>query len=315
MIANLRRLVPALACAALVALTGSRAAGQAQTLFSDDFHEGTAHWTVDNGSGLGGGLWHAGVCGSGVGVSGLVSYNNGPCNYQSGGPATEGSLISPPVVLTGQAPFYVSLVSLRKLDNLGGDHTAVSISDAGVGNWTDLAVSAFDNSGAVWVNLIPIGSEWAGKTVQLRLHFVSDGVLDDTLGWEIDSFAVINTSAWIDLALAHAGSAGLPHLAGNGTLTKGPSNTLSLTHAKPSSPAALFFGLSQLDAPFKSGVLVPQPLVILPMSTSAAGTVTLPLSLPAGIPPATPLYFQFWIQDPGASNGFSASNALKGSTF
>lgn len=40
----------------------------------------------------------------------------------------------------------------------------------------------------------------------------------------------------------------------------------------------------------------------------------MPFVLPAGVPAGLPLYFQFWVQDPLATFGLSASNGLRGVT-
>src|SRR5262249_48723916 len=119
---------------------------------------------------------------------------------------------------------------------------------------------------------------------------------------------------WTSLAYAKGGSAGTPILTGTGTLGPGSSGEFDLVHGRPSAVAALFFGLSQANAPFKGGVLVPAPLFSIPLATSASGTIALPFVLPAGLPPGTTLFQQIWIQDSGATFGLSASNGLKGVT-
>jgi len=48
------------------------------------------------------------------------------------------------------------------------------------------------------------------------------------------------------------------------------------------------------------------------LPTSPSGTLTLPFNWPSGVPAGLPLYFQFWISDPGASLGLAAGNGLKG---
>jgi len=119
---------------------------------------------------------------------------------------------------------------------------------------------------------------------------------------------------WSDLGLAKAGTGGTPHLVGSGPLTAGSANQINLTSAKPSATATLVFGTTTLNAPFKGGTLVPSPLVVVPLATNAAGTMTLPFTWPAGVRPGLTATFQFWIQDAGASNGLSASNGLQGLT-
>jgi hypothetical protein len=121
------------------------------------------------------------------------------------------------------------------------------------------------------------------------------------------------SGAWTWLGSALAGAAGPPQLTGTGVLGSGSSNHIDLAGSNPSSPATLVFGLSQLNAPFKGGVLVPDPLMLLPFTTSGAGTLSLPFTLPA-VPPGLDMIFQYWIQDAAASKGFAASNALKGIT-
>jgi hypothetical protein len=117
---------------------------------------------------------------------------------------------------------------------------------------------------------------------------------------------------WTDLGLGLAGSNGVPMLVGTGTLKAGSSNQFALSHAKPLATASLVVGLTQINAPFKGGTMVPQPYQAIVFGTSAAGTVTMPFTFPAGIPAGTAMFFQFWIADPAAVAGFSASNGLKG---
>jgi hypothetical protein len=119
---------------------------------------------------------------------------------------------------------------------------------------------------------------------------------------------------WTDLGLAKQGSSGDPLLIGEGSLSGGSLNGLDLSNAQPVSTASLIFGFSQIDAPFKGGTLVPSPFLIVPLATSGAGALALPFTMPSGAPAGTELFFQYWIQDPGATLGLSASNGLKGTT-
>ncbi len=119
---------------------------------------------------------------------------------------------------------------------------------------------------------------------------------------------------WVDVGFAKAGVSGLPVLTGTGNLSAGSANQLSLTNARPSSTATLVAGISTLNVPFKGGTMVPDPILLLALPTSAAGTTALPFTWPAGIPAGFPIWFQFWIQDAAASFGLSASNGLSGTT-
>jgi trimeric autotransporter adhesin len=122
----------------------------------------------------------------------------------------------------------------------------------------------------------------------------------------------LGLDAWADLGSGLAGLGGVPLLVGSGALSAGSSNQLDLTLARPSSPATLVFGFALLAAPFKGGTLVPMPLLLLPLTTTAAGSVSLPFSWPPTLPRLTPLLFQCWVVDPAAPAGLSASNGLLG---
>jgi len=119
---------------------------------------------------------------------------------------------------------------------------------------------------------------------------------------------------WANLAGAISGTAGLPALGGTGTLASGSSDTIALTAAKASSAVTLVFGVSKLNAPFKGGTLVPAPYVFVSLTSNASGSVSLPFTMPAGVPPGTNLYFQAWVADPAAVQGLAASNGLAGTT-
>ena len=119
---------------------------------------------------------------------------------------------------------------------------------------------------------------------------------------------------WTDLGHAKIGSKGPPELIGSGPLSAGSDNTVELANGHPLGAATLVAGLVQLDAPFKGGTLVPQPELLLTLPTNAAGDLNVPFLWPTGIPAGVALYFQYWIQDPTATKGLSASNGLRGIT-
>ncbi len=121
---------------------------------------------------------------------------------------------------------------------------------------------------------------------------------------------------WQDLGHALPGSAGDPLLVGLGTLQPGTPFDFSLVDAQPLAPAWLFVGLATLNAPFKGGVLVPQPGppgLLLGFTTSPAGRIVLAGNWPAGVPAGTLLVMQYWIVDAAGPAGFSASNAVSAS--
>jgi hypothetical protein len=144
----------------------------------------------------------------------------------------------------------------------------------------------------------------------------ADGKLDLlAVNWGAATVSVLANvgGAWTSLGSALAGSNGEPALTGTGALSTGSSNALALSEAKASSPVTLVFGLGVLGAPFKGGVMVPDPLLFLPLTTNGDGALLLPFTLPA-VPSGLPLTLQVWLADPAGSVGYAASNALEGVT-
>jgi hypothetical protein len=118
-----------------------------------------------------------------------------------------------------------------------------------------------------------------------------------------------------DLGNGLAGTNGTPVLAGSGSLAPGAPMGLTLTNALPNSSTTLVIGLISILLPFKGGVLVPNPdLVIFGLPTGPAGTLALNGTWPASIPSNVSFFFQHWVADPGGPAGFAASNGLKGTT-
>jgi hypothetical protein len=117
-------------------------------------------------------------------------------------------------------------------------------------------------------------------------------------------------SAWTDLGQGLAGAAGVPQASGTGSLEPGSKLTLSLQGAKPTGTTTLILGSSAANAPFKGGVLVPSPELLLTGLPLSGGALSLQGLWPVGIPSGFTLWLQFWTADGGAPKGFSASHAL-----
>ena len=129
----------------------------------------------------------------------------------------------------------------------------------------------------------------------------------------LKDFALVpfKTSRFTNLGHALTGTQGLPTLGGAGCLTGGSTVTLSLTRARPGASTTLLIGASQLNAPFKGGVMVPNPnLQIFGLVTNPAGALTLSGTHPNGLPSGVNIYYQFWIPDPLGPVGFAASNGM-----
>ncbi|MCB9896776.1 MAG: hypothetical protein H6825_02105 [Planctomycetes bacterium] len=110
-----------------------------------------------------------------------------------------------------------------------------------------------------------------------------------------------------------AGTGGLPpKLVVSGTLVGGTVAGFGLFGAVPSSVAFVVLGVAEIALPFKGGVLVPSPDVILGVPTGPTGTLVFPVAWPndPGLSG-----FGIWMQDimvdPIAPAGFSMSNAVQ----
>lgn len=115
-----------------------------------------------------------------------------------------------------------------------------------------------------------------------------------------------------DVGGALVGSAGAPSLTGVGLMLGNDPWTITLTDARANASTWLVLGFSELDAPFKGGVMVPFADIVLgPLPTGPGGTIALATTWPAGVPSFASVWTQFWIQDPLGPFGFAASNGLR----
>jgi hypothetical protein len=161
---------------------------------------------------------------------------------------------------------------------------------------THVGLGAFDSSGGLGL---------------VALNGVTTNYADNRL------VVLLNGSepTWKQLGGALSGSAGVPLLRGDGEPSAGHLITLSLSRARPSTLAALVIGWSTLGAPFKGGVMVPNPNVLITgLPTNGAGSLVLSGTWPPALPPALTIDFQYWITDPAGPAGFAASNGLSATT-
>ncbi|HZL99765.1 MAG TPA: hypothetical protein VFD43_05880, partial [Planctomycetota bacterium] len=115
---------------------------------------------------------------------------------------------------------------------------------------------------------------------------------------------------WTPVGGAVAGVAGTPCAFGSGPPAVGQAATVTLTGALPAAPGWLVLGLQRLNAPFKGGVLVPAPELLLPLATDGQGGHSFSWSWPAAAPPGLELWLQHWVVDAGGPSGLSAGNGL-----
>jgi len=120
-------------------------------------------------------------------------------------------------------------------------------------------------------------------------------------------------SHFSDLGNALAGTNGLPVLTGSGFTCEGTSVAVSLSNASANSLAFLTYGVNRADAPLFGGVLVPDTGAgggALSTTTSGVGEASMGGLWPAGTMSGATMYFQYWIKDPNAPQGWAASNAV-----
>ena len=121
--------------------------------------------------------------------------------------------------------------------------------------------------------------------------------------------------AFVSLGGGLAGVAGVPALAGSGTLVASTPGSIALTAAAPSAPAALLLSLGSAPVPFKGGTLLAfPPLAQFGLVTSGSGGFNLPFNTPASLPAAVQLVFQVLVLDGAAPNGAALSNGLAATT-
>lgn len=180
-------------------------------------------------------------------------------------------------------------------------------------------------AGGVFVPSVPAGPapevsvdfEWTPGPADVGVHhlqFTATDQIDQVTTCEVTIEVGGSQPTWSDLGHAKTGSKGLPQLLGTGPLSAHSDNTLELADARPSASAILIIGMAQINAPFKGGVMVPLPQHLMWLTTNPVGDLNLGFIWPAGIPASHSLLFQYWINDPVATNGLAASNGLEGVT-
>jgi len=114
-----------------------------------------------------------------------------------------------------------------------------------------------------------------------------------------------------DLGHALIGSHGWPIQLVDGNLVGGTDFGLSLAGAPPTGVIFEVLGFSAVFAPFKGGLLVPSPDVLVgPLIAGIGGTLSLATTWPIGIPPGTSIFLQGWFPDAGGPHGFAATSGL-----
>jgi hypothetical protein len=169
----------------------------------------------------------------------------------------------------------------------------------------EVFVNAWANGAGV-VNLI------AAPLTPGTLHVC---VQDDDGNLTQKTVQITMDPVWTDLGHGLAGTLGTPSLVGLGPLTPGSTVASLLTGVVPDTQATLVVGLTAITAPFKGGVFVPFPdIVVAGLSTGPLGSIHLPTTWPSGVPAGFSFFLQYWMHDSAGPQGFAASNAVRGTT-
>lgn len=181
------------------------------------------------------------------------------------------------------------------------------------------SATVFRNNGSTWSEQgkLVAADAAAGDLFGVAVATSGDraviGALGDSHAGGVSAgsaYVVRFTQPWTSLGNGLAGTYGEPSLSGEGRLQWGNQVTISLWRARERALASLVVGTSALNAPFKGGTLVPSVGAIHLMATDASGSIWIQSAVASGLPPGTPLYLQFWIQDPAGPAGYSSSNAV-----
>lgn len=138
----------------------------------------------------------------------------------------------------------------------------------------------------------------------------TDGFPDWAVGGGSTIVLYSPAGIWDDLGHGLAGTTGVPALSGTGLLLGGDAMSAALAGALPSQPFVLVIGLSAVNLPFRGGVFVPDADLLLFDVTDAGGGRQWSSTWPHGVP-ALSFYFQAWMEDPQAVEGWAASNGLR----
>lgn len=132
----------------------------------------------------------------------------------------------------------------------------------------------------------------------------------------VGSVTVTPATAWTDIGLGLAGTNGVPALVGTGTLAASSMGSIALSGAKSGAFSILFVTVgANTPAPFYGGMLATVPVSLqVPLMLPNTGGVTLPFTMPTGVPPGLKLTCQWAIQDGAAVQGVALSNAIQATT-
>jgi hypothetical protein len=188
-----------------------------------------------------------------------------------------------------------------------------------IGAWgADLglgAVFVFDRVGTTWTQRAGLSASSGAATPGLGWMVALSGDTAvgaaQTLGAGPSAAYVFGgIDPWTDLGGALPSPTSDPILNAVGSLCPGDLIDLTVSGAPSNALVVYAIGTQLLNAPFKGGLMVPDPLLLVGVFADAAGTASLVAPSPAGLPPSLDVIVQAWMADLGGVFGYSASSAV-----
>lgn len=152
------------------------------------------------------------------------------------------------------------------------------------------------------------GKNWVRQTNGQWANLCSFGVSGD-LAIRVKASTANGTGQFNSFPNGLAGNFS-PTLSGSGSLAGGASFQIALAGLPTFTTTTLIVSLNSLFAPFKGGVLGPNPDLLIPIGTGT-GSINLNGSMPMGLPANFELWMQSWTPDAGAPAGLDATNTLQ----
>jgi hypothetical protein len=116
---------------------------------------------------------------------------------------------------------------------------------------------------------------------------------------------------WFDLGFGFPGATTIPLLEYVIYAPAQSSPSLLVTDGLPGNDLYVIAGIQRQLTPFKGGMLVPSPDVLITgLTLDEQGELVVPLLDLELLPPLMLIYVQGWMPDAGNTQGFSATNAI-----